>query len=168
MGKERIEVYSQMFKAAARSLKTEAEKVPEDKRLRQIADGKGHPLWHMGHLAHGQDLIINQWLLGGDSVVPAEYGAIFAPGIMGGKTPTPNADDYPAWDDVLENYDKACAKTFELLEGLSDEDLPGDLKGDVPEQARGFFGKLGESLIGMGLHETHHRGQIALICALND
>ena len=167
MGKERVEVYSQMFKAAARSLKTEAEKVPEDKRLHQIADGKGHPLWHIGHLAHGQDLIINQWLLGGESVVPAEYGAIFAPGVMGGKTPTGNADDYPSWDEVLENYDKACAKTFELLEGLSDEDLPGDLKGDVPEQARSFFGKLDESLIGMALHEGHHRGQMALIAALD-
>ena len=52
------------------------------------------------------------------------------------------------------------------IEGLSDEDLPGDLKGDVPEQARSFFGNLEESLLGMGLHETHHRGQIALISAL--
>ena len=167
MGKERVEVYSDLYKAGAKSTKDVAEKVPEDKRLHQIAEGKAHPLWHVGHLAQGHDLFINQWILGGDSVVSAEYAGIFAPGVMGGGTPTGNADDYPPWDEVMESYVKACTKTIELIEGLSDEELSGDLKGDVPEQARSFFGNLGESLMSMGLHETHHRGQIALIDALN-
>ncbi len=167
MGKERVQVFSYMYKTASKSTKEAAEKVPEDKRLHQIADGKGHPLWHIGHLAQGHDLFINQWILGGDSIVSADYAGMFAPGVMGGGTPTGNAGDYPSWDEVMGNYDKACAKTIELIDGLSDEELPGDLKGEVPEQARSFFGSLGESLISMGLHETHHRGQIALICALN-
>ena len=166
MAKERVEVFANMYKAAAKSVKEAAEKVPEDKRLHQIAEGKAHPLWHVGHLAQGHDLFINQWILGGESVVSADYAGMFAPGIMGGKTPTAKASDYPAWDEVMDSYDKACAKTIELIEGLSDDDLPGDLKGDVPEQARSFFGNVGESLMGMGLHDAHHRGQIALINAL--
>lgn len=158
---------STIFAAAIKSTTTELEKVPQDKRLRQAQDGKGHPLWHAGHLAHGHDLIINQWILGSDSVIPAEYGSKFSPGVMGGQNPTSNADDYPSWDDILSTYKTATAKTLELLEGISDEDLGGDLKGEVPEQARGFFGNLGESLVSMALHETHHRGQIALVCALD-
>lgn len=166
MSKERIEVYAQMFKTAAKTTKEVAGNVPEDKRLHQIAQGKGHPLWQMGHLIWAHDLIINQWFLGGESVVPAEYSGIFAPEIMKGKTPSAEASDYPSWDDVMDNYDKACAKTIELLEGLSDEDLPGELRGNVSERVRSVFGKLGESLISMSLHEAHHRGQIGLISAL--
>lgn len=166
MGTEQVEVLAKMYKTAVESVKEVAEKVPEDKRLHQIAEGKSHPLWHMGHLTWAHDLIINRWFLGGESVVSAEYAGVFAPEIMKGKTPTANASDYPTWDEVMDSYSNACAKTIELIQGLSDEDLPGELKGDVPDQARSFFGKLGDSLIGMGLHEAHHRGQIALINAL--
>lgn len=166
MGTEQVEVLAKMYKTAAKSVKETAEKVPEEKRLHQIAEGKGHPLWHVGHLTWAHDLITNQWFLGGESVVSAEYAVVFAPEIMKGKTPTAQASDYPSWDEVMDSYSNACAITIELIQGLSDEDLPGDLRGDVPEKARSFFGNLGEALMGMGLHDTHHRGQIALIGAL--
>ncbi|MDK1020711.1 MAG: DinB family protein [Candidatus Hydrogenedentes bacterium] len=166
MGKERIEVFANIYKAAAKSLKETAEKVAEETRLHQIAEGKGHPLWQMGHLSWAHDFIINQWFLGGESVISAEYSAVFAPEVMKGKTPTAKASDYPSWDEVMESYDKACARTIELIEGLSDEDLPGGLRGDVSERARSHFGNMGEALMMMSLHDAHHRGQIALIDAL--
>ena len=112
MSNPRVETLSAIFKSGYDTTRAEALKVPEDKRLHQIAEGKGHVLWHLGHIAQGNDVFINQWLLGGETMVPAEYHAQFAPGIMRGTTPTGNADDYPAWDDVLAQYDATVAKTL--------------------------------------------------------
>ncbi len=166
MGKERIEVFANMYKAAAKSVRETAEKVPEDKRLHQIAQGKGHPLWLVGHLTFARDRIINQWFLGGESLIPVEFRDLFAPDMMKGKTPTANAADYPSWNEVLDSYQKVCDRTDELIDGLLDADLIKGLKGDVSDRAREIFGLLGDALMTMSLHEAHHRGQIALISAL--
>lgn len=166
MTKEKIEVYSNMYRAAATSLKETAEKVPEDKRLHQIAEGKGHPLWFVGHLTFARDRIVNQWFLGGGSLIPPEFRDVFAPEMMKGKTPTANAADYPSWNEVLDSYKKVCDRTDELIDGLSDADLSGGLKGEVSDKAREVFGLLGDALLMMSLHDAHHRGQIALISAL--
>jgi len=166
MAKDRVEVYTQLYRTGTETVKTAAESVPEDKRLHQIAEGKGHPLWQMGHLAFAHDRIINQIFLGGESVVPDEYTGMFAPELMKGNAPTGNAADYPSWDEVLENYDKASANTIELIEGLSDEELPGGLKGEAAQRTKDYFGSLERALMMMGLHAAHHRGQIGLLSAL--
>ena len=163
MSNPRSETIAATYQAAIDSTRSEAEKVPADKRMHQNAEGKAHALWLLGHLTLSQDLIVNQWILGGDAVIPADYNAKFAPGIMGGGAPTANADDYPAWGDVLSNYNAACAKTVELIGALNDDELGGKVKGDIPEAAQGFFTELAPSLIGMALHLAHHRGQIGVI-----
>lgn len=166
MSTERVEVYAQLYRTGTETVKAAAKTVPEDKRMHQIAEGKGHPLWQMGHLAFAHDRIINQIFLGGESVIPEEYTAMFAPDLMKGKAPTGNAGDYPSWDEVLDNYDKATANTLELIDGLSDEELPGELKGEAAQRTRDYFGSLERALMMMGLHAAHHRGQIGLISAL--
>lgn len=163
MANERVATIMDSFKYAFKRTGDLVADIPAEAQTYQAAEGKGHALWYMGHLAFSLDLIVNQWFLNGESVIPKEYGAKFAPGVMGGGPVSGNASDYPAWDEVLENYRKAGAKTLELMGALSDEDLAGDLRGDVPDQARSFFGKLGESLIGMAAHDSHHRGQIAML-----
>ena len=167
MSTAQIDILKAMYQYTFKSTSELAEKVPEEKRFKQVGEGKGHPLWYVGHLALSNDLFLNQWMLGGESLIPPEYQAKFAPGVMGGGPVSSDASDYPSWDEVVANYKKTAEKTIELLGGVSDEDLDGDLKGNVPEQARSFFGNLGASLVGMGMHDSHHRGQIALINALD-
>lgn len=167
MSTDRVEVLIGMYSYGAKAAADNAAKTPEDKRLHQIAEGKGHALWQLGHLAVSHDLFINQWLLGGESQIPQDYTPKFAPAQMGGGTPTSNPDDYPSWDEVVDNLKKTCDKTIELLGTISDEDLPNPPQGNMPDAAKGFFGTLGESLIGMGMHDQHHAGQLALINGLN-
>lgn len=166
MSKERVNALIESYEYTFKGTEKAADGFPEAQQLYQIKDGKAHALWYMGHLALALDLFVNQWFLGGDSVIPKDYVAKFAPSVMGAGPITGNAADYPSWDEVVANYRKAGAKTIELLGALNDEDLPGELRGEVPEQARRFFGNLGQSLVGMAAHDSHHRGQIALLKGL--
>ncbi len=166
MSNPKAEVYASMFDAAVKATVAAAGKIPEAKRLKQAAEGKGHPLWFMGHATFALGQFVHVWALGGDPVVPAEYGGPFSPGIAGGAAITGNAADYPAWDDVLANYEKAGAAVAEGLKALDDADLPGDLKGDVPEPAKSFFGNLEATLQGMVTHDAYHRGQMNALAGL--
>lgn len=163
MSNVRIQYLQEMVKYSTNRTAKLAEKFPADKRLVQVKPGKGHALWQVGHVAVALDIITNTWILGGKPALPAEYNKKFSPGIMGGDTPSANAGDYPAFDEVLANYRKAAANTVELLNGISDEDLPGELRGPVPDTARSFFGKLGTGLTGMAMHDAHHHGQLAML-----
>ncbi len=167
MANTRVATIADSYKYAFKNTGDLVADLSDTQRTFQAAEGKGHALWFVGHLAFSLDLIVNQWFLNGESVIPKEYGAKFAPGVMGGGPVSAQASDYPAWEEVLENYRKAGAKTLELLDGLKDEELEGDLQGNIPDQARGYFGNLGQSLIGMAAHDSHHRGQIAMLKALS-
>jgi hypothetical protein len=163
MSNPRVDALKDMFAYSTQHTAGLAEKFPADKRLVQIKPGKGHALWQIGHVAVALDTITNCWLLGDKMHLSPQYNKKFSPGVMGGDDPSPDAGLYPPWDEVLENYKKAAARTVELLGGISDADLPGELRGPVPDQARSFFGKLGQGLTGMAMHDSHHHGQLALL-----
>lgn len=142
-----------------------AAKVPEAARLKQLAEGKAHPLWLVGHLAQALDNIFIVWTLGGEHAIPKHYAKKFAPGIMGGETITGDAENYPAWDEVLEHYKTLGAQAAAMIGQLQDEELDGDPKA-MPEQARSFFGNLGGTLTSMIAHDSYHRGQLGMLVAL--
>ena len=53
------------------------------------------------------------------------------------------------------------------IKALSDEDLPGGLKGPVPEEFKSFFTNLEGTVQTMCTHDAHHRGQMALLASLD-
>lgn len=148
------------------TLKT-ASGVPEANRLLQLRPAKAHPLWLVGHLANTANVIMVQWVLNGDSVTPKGFGKMFAPDFGGGAPVTPNAADYPAWDDVVATYDTTLATAIDLAKNLSDDDLPKPLPGRIPDPLRQHFSSIGKSLNIMVLHDSYHRGQIGLLAALD-
>jgi len=163
MSNVRVQVLQEMFQYSTNRTAKLVEKFPAEKRLVQVKEGKGHALWQVGHVATSLDLVTNTWMLGGTPQLPPQYNKKFSPDIMGGDSPSGSAGDYPDFDEVLANYKKVAAQTVELLNGISDADLPGELRGPVPDQARAFFGKLGQGLLGMAMHDSHHHGQLALL-----
>jgi hypothetical protein len=163
MSKTRIESLQEAFKYTTDHSAKAAEKFPADKRLYQVKPGKGHALWQLGHMTLSLDLITNQWILGGKGLLPADWTPKFAPDVMGGAAPHADAKGYPSWDEIMANYKKVAQRTIELVGGLDDADLPGDLRGPVPANAKSFFGKLGPALLGMAMHDSHHEGQLALL-----
>ncbi len=167
MSTPKTELLAQQFQAAVDATVKVAESVPEGCRLTQLKEGKAHPLWLIGHLSQAMDLIVNQWILAGEGILPAESHPKFAPDILGGVPVTANGDDYPSWDDTVSNYKAIGAKTVELINALADDELDSSLKGDVPEAAREFFGTVGQSLASMLQHDAYHRGQVGMLVALN-
>ncbi len=166
MSSVRAETFADMLEAAGRgSLKT-IEGVSEEKRMKQPAEGKGHALWQVGHILWGVDFILNNFGLGLAPVNDPGMLMKFAPDIAGGPPVSADAGDYPGWDELIEGYKKSIETAAAGVRALSDDDLAGPLKGDVPEQVASFFGNLDQTISGMILHDAHHRGQIGLLAGL--
>lgn len=167
MSNPKSEVYAQLYEAAVKATVGVAEKVSESNRTRQLEEGKAHPLWLIGHLAWGMDLVVNVWILNGEAKCPEGYVGKFAPDIAGGAPISTDAAAYPAWDEILEHYQKAGAAVVEAIRALDDAELEGQLKGPIPDPVRGFFGNLEQSVSSMGTHDAHHRGQLAMLGGLS-
>lgn len=163
MSKVRIEGIQEMYKYTTVHSAKAAEKFPADKRMYQVKPGKGHALWQLGHMTMALDLIVNNWALGKEGTIPGDWVAKFAPDVMGGQDPHSDPNGYPSWDDVLASYKTVAQRTCELIGGFTDADLSSELKGAVPPQAKSFFGNLGQTLVGMAMHDSHHEGQLALL-----
>ncbi len=148
------------------TLKT-ASGVPEAGRLVQLRPAKGHPLWLLGHLANTANVIVIQWTFNSESVTSKEFRKKFAPDFGGGDPVTPNAADYPSWDEVVATYEKAFDAVLDGVKNLSDADLPKPLPGRIPDPLRQHFSSIGTTLNIMILHDSYHRGQIGLLAALD-
>ncbi len=167
MANERIDMLVSTYEGLIKATIGAAEKIPAEKRMKQPQEGKGHPLWHMGHLAFAFDVITNTMALGGSPTLPPDYSKKFAPAFAGGEAITGSADDYPAWDDVIANYEKAGNAVVAKVRELQDADLAGGAKGSPPEEMADFFKVLGVTLGGMASHDSYHRGQMNLVAALD-
>ena len=163
MSNPKAEVYADLYEAAVKATVGAAEKVPESNRTRQLEEGKAHPLWLIGHLTWGMDAVVNVWILDGKAKCPEKYIGLFAPDLAGGTPVNSDATAYPAWDEIMEYYQKAGAAVVEAIRALDDSELDGELKGPMPDPVRGFFGNLGQSVSSMGTHDAHHRGQMVML-----
>lgn len=167
MGSVRAEILAGMMEAATDATIKVAEEIPEGKRMAQIKDGKSHPLWLLGHVANTTSGAVIGLVLGQKPVCPKEYRSLFAPAFLGGEAIRSDAEHYPSWDEVMENYKKTAAAAIEGIKGLSDEDLAGPAKGPVPDQLKDMFAVTEKSIISFVLHDAHHKGQMATLAGLD-
>jgi hypothetical protein len=167
MAKDKVEVLAQAYEHAADETMKAIAKVSEDGRAKQLQAGKAHPIWLLGHLAFATDTIVNTLCLGGTQELPPTYMQKFAPAVMGGPPITANASDYPDWDELVANYQKVMKQAAAGIRALDDADLPGGAKGNVPPAFGDFFKVLAGTLGHMADHDAYHRGQMAMIAALD-
>ena len=166
MGRTRMEIYEKQYADAFRQTTRAAEKVAVEKRMRQAAPTKAHPLWLVGHLALETDTMLNSVLFGAPMSLPDAYGKLFAPHFIGGAPVSSDASTYPDWDDLLGEYKRVSAQVIDHISAADDADLAGDIKGTAP---RGFekMIKSFEGLLGFMLqHDAYHRGQLGLLAKL--
>lgn len=166
MGSVKAEVYADFFEEMVNATIAAAEKVPESHRFRVAQDGKAHPLWFVGHVAYTNDMLVFQWCCDGESMVPREYSKIFGPDFAGGTPITSKADDYPSWDEVLENYTKAGKACVRGIRALDDTALAGDLRGGAPDSMKEMFKSVEYAIRAMTGHDAYHRGQMNALAAL--
>lgn len=167
MSRVKVETLCEMLDSCRSTTLEFAGKVPERARLRQVEIGKAHPLWLIGHLANSTNAVGLCWLLGRESILASYFGTTFAPDFMKGKPITPNAPEYPAWEEVLETYDRVMRTFLEAVQRFSDEDLPQPPRGKMPERFLPYFPTLGGGIARLSMHDSHHRGQISLIAGLS-
>ncbi len=168
MSDPRAEIYANEMKTCIDATVKLAEDLPPEKRFIQAKSGGAHPTWLIGHLANTLDTVVIPWALNAERLLPKGFGRRFAPQFVGGDPITDNADDYPPWDDVLAEYKKIGAACVDGIRALTTAELDGDLRGNVPDEFKDFFGNTEETIAGMVRHDSHHRGQMALIAALKD
>lgn len=168
MSTAKTELLAVQFEASAQATFKNATDIPENARYKQLKEGKAHPLWVMGHLCGALDEVTNHWILNGEKQMDNEIDRKFSPEFFGGLPITSDPDFYPSWDEVMKLYTNISAKTVRLIKGLTDEQLSEDPLGPIPDEARDFFGNVGQSLNSMLQHDAYHRGQMMLIVALND
>ncbi|HRI87623.1 MAG TPA: DinB family protein [Candidatus Hydrogenedentes bacterium] len=166
MGRVKMEVYDALFKNAFGRTAEAAAAVAAEKRLLQPKAEKAHPLWLMGHLAFGNDNILNVILFGGPRTVPREYTKLFGPHFIGGEPVTEDAGKYPSWDEVVTVYGQVAEATLHLLKEQVDADLDGAPKGKIPQGTESFFKTYVGTLDMMLLHDSYHRGQLGLLASL--
>ena len=160
-----VQAYASLFGDAHKAVLSLAATVSEDKRYRQLKEGKSHPLWLIGHIANTNNLLINMWCLEGQSLMPKELIKKFSPDFTGGIDPTPDPDFYPSWDDTLALYKQIGDTCAEGIANLSEEELLGPLRGGAPDAMKERFGNIDATIRSMALHSEYHRGQIAIINA---
>jgi hypothetical protein len=135
--------------ATMRSLET-----IEDAPLTYQTDNGGcHPLWVIGHRAFVEG--VTHEMLGGGANPVAHWAAIFGTDTV----PTADASQYPAFEEVREQYVQLRKRNQQLLESMTETDLDKP----TPWQPKGLeehFATFGKALLTVALHQMAHRGQI--------
>lgn len=157
------EVYAGLFEKESNAVLSLAKDFDSTKYFKQLKEGKSHPLWLLGHIANTNNFLINISCCGGSNQLPKEWAPKFSPDFAGGVAPTPEADFYPSWDELLEQYATISEACIAGIKAISDEALVGELGENFPDTLREFFKTVDNTLRTVILHSAYHRGQMALI-----
>jgi len=168
MSQEVILGFHQMLEMCKNGTLKTCEGVKPEDRFRQLKEGKAHPLWLLGHLANTIDVVGNLWTFNQQPVVAKKYKFKFAPDFAKGDPIVDDPEYYPSWEELLEDYRTAFDTFLENVRGTQDLDIPEKPRGPVREDRKDFFNSIGKNIQVMILHDTHHRGQIAMISKLSD
>ena len=117
--------------------------------------GGNHPLWILGHLTYSEANVVSH-IIGGEVNPLIGWKEMFG----SSREPVSDADKYLPWEEVRQEFDKVRARTLDLLEGLSDDDLDQPSKNCPPGREQ-MMGTVGACFLVLTLHPVMHRGQVA-------
>lgn len=176
MARNEIEAYQGQILLGKNHTLQVIESVAEAQRYRQLAPGKAHPCWLIGHMAFACDARGLKSLCGLEGVLDGSWREPFAPDFAGGQLPVADPDAYPSWEAVCAGYERVMDAFLAGLETLDDSqlDLP-PLGGHPPardaaqaERSERLFGTIRRTLNMLILHDSYHRGQLGLLAAMKD
>lgn len=124
----------------------------------QPAPGLGHPLWHCGHLAVAQNLLIHIRCLD-KGILDDAFAAHFP---IGGPVKSTSEYEYPSAEAILAKMDEVHEKTISAVRGMSDELLAKPAFGANGAPHPHYTDKAG-AVSHCSRHEAFHAGQLALI-----
>ncbi len=118
------------------------------------SNGGNHAIWILGHITYSESSLLDGFILG----KPNRFGHwehLFA----AGTTPTTDASKYPAFEELVKEFNTMRAATLDYLNTLSDDDLDKPSYG--PEEFGPLFGTVGACCSAMSGHIGFHNGQLA-------
>lgn len=155
---------ARIVKGCAVQTETLAKSCPEGRRFFSLGENKSHPLWLLGHLANTAEHLGNRLVLGKFSgAVPKDWTPKFMPSIFGGNPISTNPSDYPPFDEILAAYKTVFAQFTEGIASLTDEQLLSPPSGAVPPPLASRIKSLQDCITLHIYHDSHHRGQMALL-----
>jgi len=130
----------------------------EDMRAHAVvyptANGGGHTLWVLGHLAYIEGLVVQDFLRGERNPLAA-WEPLFDGDDVSGEL-----DAYPPFDELLAECREVRAGTVAMLAGLDEADLDC-ASAYVPKGLEETFGTFRLGLQYLADHWYMHRGQLA-------
>jgi len=118
------------------------------------AEGGGHTLWVLGHMAFIEGLVVHHFMLGQPNPL-AEWEDLFD-----GTDVSGDLNDFPPFDQVLSRCREMREWTLTHLGSLSEQDLDRE-SAQVPEGHEETFGSYRLCLQYVADHWYMHRGQLA-------
>jgi hypothetical protein len=116
--------------------------------------GGCHTLWVLGHLAYIEGLVIRGFMLGEPNPL-ADWEDVFD-----GADTSGDIEQFPPFDQVLEECRKVRAATISLLDSLTEDDLDKASE-NAPDGVEELFGTYRRCLQYAADHWFMHRGQLA-------
>jgi hypothetical protein len=126
----------------------------------QPAPGLGHPLWHCGHLACSQSLLVYVRCLGKPALVDTSFAGHFP---MGGAVKSAGEYDYPSVESVMATMKTVHAETLTAVRAMSDALLAEPAFGADGKSPHPHYRDKAGAVAHCNRHEAFHAGQIALI-----
>ena len=167
MASARAEWFAELWDEAGTATLKAVEELAEGKRFSVAQEGKAHPLWLVGHIATVNNLLVGVWCCENENGIAKEFRSQFMPEALGGDPIVTDPAKYPSWDAVVQQYKKVAEACSAGIRELSDAELNGALRGGAPDDMNERFGPVGKMIRGMVGHESHHRGQLLLLGALD-
>ena len=118
-------------------------------------NGGNHPLWVLGHLAYSVGECVQEIMLGEANPL-VSWKEIFGYG----SEPTDDANAYPSFDVVLQEFRDAHVGLLTRLESMGETDLDSLSKG-CPAEYREQYGTYRLCISAVTDHLLIHRGQVA-------
>lgn len=116
--------------------------------------GGCHTLWVLGHLAYIESLVIRAFMLGEPNPL-ADWEEVFDGADTSGRV-----EDFPPFDQVLDECRRVRASTIRLLDSLGEDDLDRRSR-RVPEGVEELFGTYRRCFQYAADHWLVHRGHLA-------
>ncbi len=159
MSRDKVETIHQQWQTVTYIINEQLKALTDEELGRELAPGKNHGLWLLGHLITSEDFY-NKYLRGEKLCFP-EYEKLCG---MGATLLPPG--DFPKPAAMREHWQQVLDRNEKLLSELTDEDWDqphcqpgGGEEGD-------FFKTKGGFITFMSSHEMYHSGQLGILVSL--
>lgn len=156
--KENVTVYFDFWKSMVSWVNLYLKRLNEDDLKTEIIPGGNHGVWILGHLIASED-DLSEYLGKGPLLFPA-YQDLFKQ-----KSDLQAVEKYPEIHVLKTHWDAVCEKNENIYLELTDKELlePHEkIEGKIEDD---YFKTKAGCLKNWTLHQMHHAGQLAVLCA---